>query len=56
MATESFEKDFIVTDKQVPLWEQAFANLENLKVEWTPANNRKVPANEILDFLKKAKS
>ena len=56
MATESFEKDFIVTDKQVPLWEQAFANLENLKVEWTPAKNRKVPANEILDFLKKAKS
>ena len=56
MSTESFEKDFIVTDKQVPLWEQAFANLENLKIEWTPAKNRKVPAEELEDFLKRTKS
>lgn len=56
MSTESFEKDFIVTEKQIPLWEQAFANLENLKIEWTPAKNRRIPDDKLLDFLKKAKS
>ena len=56
MATESFEKDFIVTDKQVPLWEQAFKNLENTKIDWTPAKNRKVPTEDILEFLRKATS
>ena len=29
MATSSFEKDFIVTDKQAPLWEKASAHFEN---------------------------
>lgn len=29
MATSSFAKDFIVTDKQAPLWEKALAHFEN---------------------------
>jgi hypothetical protein len=29
MATSSFAKDFIVTDKQAPLWEKASAHVEN---------------------------
>ena len=31
MATSSFEKDFIVTDKQAPLWEKALEKMENIK-------------------------
>lgn len=56
MSTESFEKDFIVTEAQVPLWEKAFENLENKKIAWTPAKNRRVPDDQLMDFLKKAKS
>ncbi len=56
MATSSFEKDFIVTDKQAPLWEKALAHFENKKIEWTPAQNRKVPRKDLVEFLKKVKS
>ena len=56
MATSSFEKDFIVTDKQAPLWEKALAHFENKKIEWTPAKNRRVPKEDLVEFLKKVKS
>lgn len=56
MATSSFEKDFIVTDKQAPLWEKALAHFENKKIEWTPAKNRRVPREDLVEFLKKVKS
>ena len=56
MATSSFEKDFIVTDKQAPLWEKALEHIENKKIEWTPAKNRRVPREDLVEFLKKVKS
>ena len=56
MATSSFEKDFIVTDKQAPLWEKALAHFENKKIDWTPAKNRRVPKEDLVEFLKKVKS
>ena len=33
MATESFEKDFIVTDKEAPLWEKALEVMEKRNPE-----------------------
>ncbi|MBR3624463.1 MAG: hypothetical protein IKN43_14075 [Selenomonadaceae bacterium] len=51
MATESFEKDFIVTDKQAPLWEKALAYFENRKVEWTPIRNAEMTDEEFDEFM-----
>ena len=56
MATSSFEKDFIVTDKQAPLWEKALAHFENKKIEWTPVPNRKLTGEELTKFLESLKS
>ena len=56
MATSSFEKDFIVTDKQAPLWEKAFKELENKKFDWKPIPAQEIPSDEIIDFLKGDKS
>ena len=46
MATNSFEKDFIVTDKQAPLWEKALAHFENKKIEWTPVDVKEITDEE----------
>jgi len=51
MATSSFEKDFIVTDKQAPLWEKALAHFENKKIEWTPVPNRRMSEEELTRLL-----
>lgn len=56
MATSSFEKDFIVTDKQAPLWEKALKEMENKKIEWTPVPAEEVPEDKIIEFLRKAKA
>ena len=51
MATSSFEKDFIVTDKQAPLWEKALAHFENKKIDWTPVPNRRMSEEELTRLL-----
>ena len=56
MATSSFEKDFIVTDKQAPLWEKALAHFENKKIDWTPSTDRNIPKENLMEFSKKVKS
>ena len=56
MATSSFEKDFIVTDKQAPLWEKALAHFENKKIEWTPVPSRELKGEELTKFLESIKS
>ena len=50
MATSSFEKDFIVTDKQAPLWEKALAHFENKKIEWTPVDVKEITDEEKMSF------
>ena len=56
MATSSFEKDFIVTDKQAPLWEKALAHFENKKIEWIPIDVKVMTAEEIEHQWEKVKS
>ena len=56
MATSSFEKDFIVTDKQAPLWEKALAHFENKKIEWTPVPSKELKGEELAKFLESIKS
>ena len=56
MATSSFEKDFIVTDKQAPLWEKALAHFENKKIEWTPVEVEDMTVEEIDKLWEKVKS
>ena len=56
MATSSFEKDFIVTDKQAPLWEKALAHFENKKIDWTPIKVEEMTDAEINELLEKIKS
>ena len=51
MATSSFEKDFIITDKQAPLWEKALAHFENKKIDWTPVPNRRMSEEELTRLL-----
>ena len=55
MATSSFEKDFIVTDKQAPLWEKALAHFENKKIEWTPIPNTEMTDEEFDQLLESIK-
>ena len=55
MATSSFEKDFIVTDKQAPLWEKALAHFENKKIEWTPIPNTEMTDEEFDKLLESIK-
>ncbi len=56
MATESFEKDFIITEDQAPLWEAALEKLEHKEITRIPSKGRDMSDNELLNFLKKAKS
>ena len=56
MATSSFEKDFIVTDKQAPLWEKALAHFEHKKIEWTPVEVEDMTIEEIDKLWEKVKS
>jgi hypothetical protein len=56
MTTSSFEKDFIVTDKQAPLWEKAIAHFENKKIEWTPVEVEDMTIEEIDKLWEKVKS
>lgn len=56
MATSSFEKDFIVTDKQAPLWENALEHFENKKIEWTPVDVEEMTDEELDELLEKMKS
>ena len=51
MATSSFEKDFIVTDKQAHLWEKALEHFENKKIEWTPVPSKKLTGEDLTKFL-----
>ncbi|MBQ7497997.1 MAG: hypothetical protein IJU00_09235 [Selenomonas sp.] len=55
MATSSFEKDFIVTDKQAPLLEKALAHFENKKIEWKPVPSKKLTGEELFKFLESIK-
>ena len=55
MATCSFEKDFIVTDKQAPLWEKALAHFENKKIEWTPVDVKEITDEELEKWLEELK-
>ena len=55
MATNSFEKDFIVTDKQAPLWEKALAHFESKKIEWTPVNVKEITDEEFDKWLEELK-
>ena len=55
MATSSFEKDFIVTDKQAPLWEKALAYFENKKIEWTPVDVKEITDEELEQWLEELK-
>ena len=50
MATSSFAKDFIVTDKQAPLWEKASAHFENKNL-WTPVLNRRISEEKLTRLL-----
>ena len=56
MATESFEKDFIITEEQAPLWKAALEKLEQKKLTYIPKKEQDIPSDELLDFLKRAKS
>ena len=56
MATSSFEKDFIVTDKQAPLWEKALKEMENKKIELPPVNAHEMTISEIEEWWKKVKN
>ena len=55
MDTSSFEKDFIVTDKQAPLWEKALAHFENKKIEWTPVDVKEITDEEFNKWLEELK-
>ena len=56
MATESFEKDFVITEEQAPLWEAALNKLEHKEITHIPKKENYMSHDELLNFLKRAKS
>ena len=56
LTTKSFEKDFIITEEQAPLWEAALEKLEHKDVIQLPDREKNMSDDELLNFLKRAKS
>ena len=55
MATSSFEKDFIVTDKQAPLWEKALEAIEEKKPKRITVKAQRITGEDAIKLFRKAR-